>query len=102
MSDVMARHCGSVAVAKLLSHQLRDSAWGTVWRQLPLDYTTPARRREIAARYRQRLAVIEARDGDGAEAITRATGLLIRDHATATFAETRNEPIDARRMAVIS
>ena len=100
MSDVMSRSCGSAATTDLLSHQLRDTAWGTTWRHLSLDYATTERRMLIADAYARRFQAIADRDPDLAERVTLETSLMVRDHAVRVLVEARGEAFDSRRLLI--
>ncbi|MFT3976444.1 MAG: GntR family transcriptional regulator [Sphingomonas bacterium] len=100
MSGRIARHCGSEATAELLSSHLRDTAWGTIWRHLPLDYATQERRIEIAAAYGARYEAVAAGDGERAERITVVTGLAVRDHAARILAKARGEALNMQRLTL--
>lgn len=92
------RNCGSEPVASLLHHQFNNSTWNTVWRNAPLDFLTPQRRRQAAALTRARLEAFRARDGGEADRISREMTYIARDHAVAAFSARRKATFDPRRL----
>jgi DNA-binding GntR family transcriptional regulator len=83
------RNCGSPQVTSLLQHQLNNSLWTTLWRNKPIDFFTPERRREAAALARLRFTAIEQGDADRADQISREMTYLAREHAIAAFSHAR-------------
>lgn len=79
------RNCGSAHVTELLDQQLNHSLWSTLWRNKPIDFFTPERRREAAALTRERHRAILARDAERADAIGRQMTFVAREHAIAAF-----------------
>ena len=102
MTLFLGRHCGSQSIASLLDHQFNHTAWGTLWRQTALDFTTPARRAEVAAITRCRFKAIVSRDGDRADELSREMTYVSRDHAVAALSRLRGEPNDHERLLVVS
>ena len=92
------RHCGSPSLSKLISHQIDGSAWGTLWRQEPLDFATRERRREAARLYTELCETIRRRDADAAERLMRALLMRSRMFAVEHLSKTRSESFDHRRL----
>lgn len=89
MTNFFSRNCGSESVTNLLEHQLNETAWGTLYRQIAVDFTTPARRREAAALTRQRYEAMRNRDGESADRLSQEMTLLSREYALAALERMR-------------
>ncbi len=101
MTTYFSRNCGSDSIADLLDHQVNETAWGTLYRQMTADFMTQARRQEAAAQLRSRYAAFLARDGNLADQISREMTYLSRGYVLAALAAARGDQMpDERRLIV--
>jgi len=96
--QLIAHHCGSESLGRLIDHQNERSAWGSLWQTGRLDFQTPERRQAAAAVYRQMAAAIEQRDGASAEAAMRHMVMSSRESAAGALSTMRGQTYDARRL----
>jgi DNA-binding GntR family transcriptional regulator len=89
--------CGSDTMAELLRRQVRHSVWGLIWREKPLDFESPERRREAAAQWRELLRTIEAGQDSKAEKLQRRIHFASRDNALKAIGRQRSETCSADR-----
>lgn len=97
LGRLIYRNCGSPALSKLISHQVDGSAWGTLWRQVPLDYTGLARRREAATIYGEISDAIQRRDANAAERLMRSALMRSRAAAVASLSQAKLSAADDRK-----
>lgn len=101
MTTYFSRNCGSESIADLLDHQVNETAWGTLYRQMSADFVTQERRREAAAAFRRRYEAFRARDGDLADQISREMTYVSRGYVLAALTAVRGgEPPDERRLSI--
>lgn len=92
------RHCGAGHIERALTDQVDRSIWGLMWRAQPLDFQTPARRRESLAFWHAILAALRARDEHAAERLLRDDIFNTRDRVLTSLAALRREQPDPALM----
>ena len=100
LGSIIARHCGSVSLGRLLQTQIDSSAWGTIWRHEPLDYTTRERRLVAAADYSELHRAVALAEGAHAETVMRRIMLRAQHSAVAVLSAARGETFDERRLLI--
>ena len=91
---IMYRQCATPHLIRMLRDQNQGSLWGLIWRERPLDFFTPARRRQTARDWSDIARSIAARDGARAERLVRKALFDSRDGAMATLKKLRGETVD--------
>lgn len=95
---IIAQHCGSPSLGRLLHSQVDSSAWGTIWRHEMLDYVTRERRLIAASDYVDLAKAIARGDGANAETAMRRIMLRSQTNAVAVLSGARGETFDERRL----
>jgi len=98
MGTSLYRHCGNGHLTRMLQAQAEGSLWGLIWRERPLDFATPERRRAAADDWSAIVAAIQAgRDGE-AERLTRKALFDSRDSALALLQTYRQQRLHPSRV----
>ncbi|MBX6376050.1 MAG: GntR family transcriptional regulator [Acetobacteraceae bacterium] len=92
------RHCGNAHLVRTLREQVHGSLWGLIWRERPLDFFTPERRRQTLDIFLGIEAAARQGDEGEAERLTRRLLFESRDHALETLAAIRQEAVDPTKM----
>lgn len=98
LGAVLYRHCGSDYLADFLRDQGDRSIWGLIWRQRPLDFLTPERRRESAAIWSRVNAAVRAGDEVTAEREVQRIMFTSRDHVIASLTPGRPASVDPAKL----
>lgn len=100
IGSVIARHCGSPSLGRLIQTQIDSSAWGTIWRHEPIDFQTRERRLICAADYQELHRAITRGEGAHAETVMRRILLRSQNSAVAVLSRARGEDYDERRLLI--
>jgi DNA-binding GntR family transcriptional regulator len=82
---VVARHSGNRPLLRMLEELTGRALWRMAWSDPPLDFTTPARRRQSARFWSELLQAIRSGEADQAERVARALLEASRDHMIAAM-----------------
>jgi DNA-binding GntR family transcriptional regulator len=97
LAAIVTLRCDNEHLTAILRNQLRQSAWGVLWGDEPLDYTTTERKREAASAYSTLLRAICEGDDQEAEARHRAILFRSRDQTIAVIEKLRRQQVQPRR-----
>lgn len=95
---MMYRQCATPHLIRMLRDQNQGSLWGLIWRERPLDFFTPERRRQTAQDWSAVAQAIAAGDGVRAERVVRKALFDSRDGAMATLRTLRGESVDPAKL----
>lgn len=98
LGAALYRHCGSDYLADFLRDQGDRSIWGFIWRQRPLDFMTPERRRESAAIWTEVSRAVHAGDEAAAERAVWDIMYTSRDQVIATLSQVRSETVSHHKV----
>jgi DNA-binding GntR family transcriptional regulator len=95
---VIYRQCGNGQLTRMLRVQNEGSLWGLIWRERPLDFLTPDRRRQAAADWLAAATEIQAGRDLEAERIVRKALFESRDASLAMLRQLRHEAVHPSRL----
>lgn len=98
LGAALYRHCGSDYLATFLRDQGDRSIWGLIWRQRPLDFLTPERRRESAAIWAEASRAIHSGDEAAAEQAVHEIMYTSRDQVIGTLGQVRSERVSPAKI----